>query len=93
MVLLHTSKGAFEYTGCNSKVTVAQLKAHLRFNGIPFGSKILKKDLCDIIDRLQEHVQRVQSGKQQGLPLINYLMSETPQQKKKRMRSKTTLKK
>ena len=85
MVKLHTSTGAFEYTGCNNKVTVAQLKAYLKFNGISFGSKILKKDLCHIVNRLQQQIQKVKSGKQQGMPILNFMFSQTQQQKKTRL--------
>lgn len=52
MVKLHTSRGGgFEYTGCNSKVTVVQLKAYLKFMGLTFNSQMLKKDLCRIVQR------------------------------------------
>lgn len=89
MVKLHTGLGTFEYTGCNKKVTVEQLKAYLRFNGITYGSKILKKDLCQIVNKVIRYTQQIKQGKDHG---STWNKSQIQQQKKKRLRTKVQTK-
>lgn len=59
MVKLYTSSGSFEYTGCNNKVTVEQLKTYLQYNGITYASKVLKKDLCHIVNKIIRNSQQI----------------------------------
>jgi len=80
MVKLYTSEGYFEYNG---NATVKQLKAYLKFIGVRYGSRILKRDLLHIVNSIRWEVDNCNND---SIPIVEWMLKETPEEKTARMR-------